>query len=152
MPCPSLAVPEAKAIDIAIAAGLGPCIIESDCKRIVEAISVADHPPSGVEASLVASIISKARFLSGVSFSFVRREGNSAAHWLALKQKLVAFPVSWRLNLPSELSAILYANFPSLALGIFVLSAPQFCCVCGFCVVVLRLFFGWCSEKKNMGI
>lgn len=117
MPCPSLAVPEAKAIDIAIAAGLGPCIIESDCKRIVEAISVADHPPSGVEASLVASIISKARFLSGVSFSFVRREGNSAAHWLALKQKLAALPASWRSNLPSELSAILCADFPSSGIG-----------------------------------
>lgn len=45
-----------------------------------------------------------------MSFSFVHRGGNKAAHWLTYHQKIARIPLDWRSNVPPVLVQVLAAD------------------------------------------
>lgn len=139
-PCASL-LAEAEAILASLwASGFnsGPIIIESNCKRIIDAIIDPSLPCVGHgrqrcgDATLYWARMASALYLLSpslwlapltliqvrdiassnphISFEFVRREDNRVAHWVASQLKLAKLPLDWRSSFTVGLVKVLEAD------------------------------------------
>lgn len=89
-------------IDLALSLGGNKVIIETDC---IQAFNLVSHK---VEArnevgTLVEDIWSLASLGDDIVFSFVHREGNLIADFIAKRAKRVMMNDSWRVFLPQWL-------------------------------------------------
>lgn len=92
-------------------------VIESDCRRLIEEINSSSFVPSWDGVDIVLEIKRKAASSRGLSFVFVGRQSNRAAHWLASAQKSASLSAVWKSKLPLGLAAFLLANFSPSGIG-----------------------------------
>lgn len=60
--------------------------IESDCKRLIDAIMASSFSTTWVGASLVVEIRCKVLDKENLPYPFIRRGGNEVAHWVVSSQ------------------------------------------------------------------
>lgn len=64
-------------------------------------------PPFWAGASILSEIRPKASISGRISFAFVLRDGNKAAHWIAFHKKFAKLHLLWQSVIPSGLASIL---------------------------------------------
>lgn len=94
-----------------------PVIIESDCKEVIDAISGQASFLPWDNSGLVDSIRDLVNNSNKIPISFVPREANGVAHWIASKVKSASLPLDWTFNVPSNLAWLFEADFPPSGIG-----------------------------------
>ena len=110
-PCSLPTMVEAKAIyDASLFAAscvCEPVIIESDCKIVIDAISSDASFLPWDDSGMVEAIRDVANKSSSISYSFIYREANTIAHWVASSAKCGSLPPDWLSRQPLVLSRLL---------------------------------------------
>ena len=109
--CSSPVIVEAKAIFEATMFAAScfslPVLIESDCKVVIDAILMEPTLIPWDDIGVVEAIRDMARKFANISFSFVYREANEPAHWVAISAKCGALPLDWNFRPPPTLMNLL---------------------------------------------
>lgn len=141
-PCPEPQVAEIHAIKLACEWAVGssssPIFIESDFRRVVEALVAPSPIPPLPGDSILRCIWLILLWHPQVSLGYCRRNSNKAAHWLAVNTKVAKLPFDWRWKSPQGFLSILEADHcPSSIRGFGGVYFPVSCLVLSFvCVSV----------------